>query len=147
MKKFLLFAFAFTFAVLNTFAQDEVTLHNGSVVKGKVTLNEPSFIKFIYEGENVEASIGKVAIDHIKYQSGRIEECTQKIQITDPKKDFEKIMVLREKDECTGLVRIQEFTEKSGGAWSIGTTAGKYEQKTLKKLQKKAAELGGCAIL
>ena len=56
-------------------------------------------------------------------------------------------LVLREKEECTGLVRLQEFTEKSGGAWSLGATAGKYEQKTIKKLQKKAASLGGCAIL
>ena len=67
--------------------------------------------------------------------------------INDPKKDYDKILVLREKEECVGLVRIQEFTEKSGGAWSLGTTAGKYEQKTIKKLQIKAASLGGCAIL
>ena len=32
-------------------------------------------------------------------------------------------------------------------AWSLGATSGKYMQKTLTKLQKKAAELGGCAIL
>ena len=134
-------------ACVSSFAQDEITLHNGTVAKGKVVENEPSFIKFVYAGEDVTSTLGKVAIEKIKYQSGRVEECSQKVIIDDPDKDFEKVMILREKDECTGLVRIQEFTEKSGGAWSLGVTAGKYEQKTIKKLQKKAASLGGCAIL
>ena len=130
-----------------SFAQDEVTLHNGTIIKGKVLENEPTHIKFMYEGEDVASTLGKVAIASIKYQSGRVEECSQKIVINDPKKDYEKIQVLREKDECVGLVRVQEFTEKSGGAWSLGATSGKYMQKTIKKLQKKAVELGGCAIL
>ena len=128
-------------------AQDEIFLHNGKVEKGKVVENEPEFIKFVYEGEDISTTFGKVAIEKIKYRSGRVEECSQKIVINDPSKDFDKILILRDKDECTGLVRIQEFTEKSGGVWSIGATAGKYEQKTLKKLQKRAASLGGCAIL
>ena len=147
MKKILLLAFVFTIAVFNSFAQDEVTLHNGTVAKGKVTVNEPSYIKFKYEGEDVESTIGKAAIAQIKYQSGRVEECSQKVVINNPDKEYDKVMVFREKDDCVGLVRIQEFTEKSGGMWSVGATAGKYEQKSLKKLQKKAAALGGCAIL
>ncbi len=147
MKKFVLFISAFILTFISSYAQDEITLHNGTFAKGKVVENQPSFIKFIYEGEDVPSTLGKVAIEKIKFQSGRVEECSQKIVINDPKKEYEKILVLREKDECTGLVRIQEFTEKSGGAWSLGSTGGKYEQKTIKKLQIKAASLGGCAIL
>ncbi len=135
------------FVFTSSFAQDVITLHNGTIAKGKVIENEPTFIKFIYEGEEVSSTLGKVAIATIKFQSGRIEECSQKVVINDPKKEFDKIQVLREKDECTGLVRIQEFTEKSGGAWSLGATSGKYMKKTITKLQKKAAEIGGCAIL
>lgn len=147
MKKIALLISVLVFTFVSAFAQDEIMLHNGIVAKGKVVKNEPSFIQFIYEGEDVPSTLGKVAIEKIKYQSGRVEECSQKIVINDPKKDYDKILVLREKEECVGLVRIQEFTEKSGGAWSLGTTAGKYEQKTIKKLQIKAASLGGCAIL
>ena len=41
----------FMFAFVFSFAQDEITLHNGTVAKGKVVKNEPSFIQFVYEGE------------------------------------------------------------------------------------------------
>ena len=147
MKKWFLIVSMFVFAFASSFAQDVITLHNGTIAKGKVVENEATFIKFVYDGEDVASTLGKVAIASIKYQSGRVEECSEKIVITDPKKDYEKIQILRDKDECIGLVRIQEFTEKSGGAWSLGATSGKYMQKTLVKMQKKAAELGGCAIL
>lgn len=147
MKRIALFVSFVTLIITASFAQDVVTMHNGTVAKGKVVENEPTFIKFMYEGETVASTLGKVAIEKIQFESGRVEECSQKIVINNPKKEYEKIQVLREKDECVGLVRIQEFTEKSGGAWSLGTTAGKYMQKTIKKLQQKAADLGGCAIL
>ena len=147
MKKIALFISVFVFTFVSSFAQDVITLHNGTIAKGKVVENEPTFIRFVYEGENVSSTLGKVAIENIKFQSGRVEECSQKIVITNPNKEYEKIQVLREKDECVGLTRVQEFTEKSGGMWSLGATAGKYMQKTIKKLQKKAASLGGCAIL
>lgn len=147
MKKIILFIIVFVFTFVSSFAQDEITFHNGTVAKGKVVENEPSFIKFIYEGEDFSYTLGKVAIDKIKYQSGRVEKCSEKIVIEDLKKDYEKVLVLREKDDCAGLIRVQEYTEKSGGFWSLGTTAGKYEQKTIKKLQQKAASLGGCVIL
>ena len=145
-RSFLLFTFLVC-ASFTSFAQDKLFLHNGMVSNGKVVENEPSYIKFIYEGEDITSTLGKAAIEKIQFKSGRIEQCSSKVIIKDPKKDFEKVMVLRDKDECTGLIRIQEFTEKSGGAWSLGSTAGKYEQKAIKKMQKKAAELGGCAFL
>lgn len=147
MKKLFLLLIVFVFAFGSSFAQDEIYLHNGTFAIGKVVKNEPAYIQFIYDGEDVPSTLSKVAIEKIKYHSGRVEECTQKIVINDPKKDFANVLVLRDKEECAGLVRIQEFTEKSGGAWSLGSTGGKYEQKTIKKLQMKAASLGGCAIL
>ena len=145
-KTFLFFAFL-ACSIVTSFAQDKVYLHNGSVATGKVVENEPSYIKLQYEGEEVASTLGKAAIEKIEFKSGRIESCSQKVVINDPKKEYGKIQVLREKEDCVGLVRIQAFTEKSGGMWSLGATSGKYMQKTIKKLQIKAAELGGCAIL
>lgn len=129
------------------FSSDEITLHRGEVIKGKVVANEPSFIKFIYEGESVSTTIGKSAIQSIKFESGRIEECTDKVVIDDPQKDYEKINVFRDKDDVIGLVRIKEITAKSGGEFAISDKEGRYIAKTIKKLQKQAAEMGGCAIL
>ena len=146
MKKLVMFIFAIAF-VFNAIAADEVTLHKGEVIKGKVVENEPSYIKFIYEGETVATSIGKIAIASIKYESGRIEECTDKVTINDPNTDYEKINVFRDKDDVVGLVRIKEITAKSGGEFAISDKEGRYIAKTIKKLQKQAAKMGGCAIL
>lgn len=146
MKKLfsLLCVFAFS---LFCYASDEITLHSGEVAKGKVVANESSFIKFVYEGEDVSTTIGKSAIESIKFESGRVEECTDKVVIDDPDKDYERINVFREKEDVIGLVRIKEITAKSGGQFAISDKEGRYIAKTIKKLQKEAAKMGGCAIL
>lgn len=130
-----------------TFASDEVTLHKGEVIKGKVLDNEPSFIKFVYDGETAPTTLGKSAIASIKFESGRVEECSEKIVIYDPNKDYEKVNVFRDKEDVVGLVRIKEITAKSGGEFAISDKEGRYIAKTIKKLQKQAAKMGGCAIL
>lgn len=147
MKKIILFGIMIMMSMLNCVASDEVTLHNGNVIKGKVVDNEPSYIKFIYEGEDVPASIGKVAIFSIKFNSGRIENCTEKVVINDPKVDYEKINVFREKEDVIGLYRMKEISAKSGGEFAISDKEGRYIAKTIKKLQIIAAKMGGCAIL
>lgn len=146
MKKFLLFAFLCCMSIF-VYATDEVRLHKGDTIKGEVVENEPSFIKFIYEGEKVPTTIGKFAIASIKFSSGRIEECTKKVYVNDPNVDFEKINVFRDKEDVFGLVRITEITAKSGGEFAISDKEGRYIAKTIKKLQKQAAKMGGCAIL
>lgn len=147
LKKLLLLGSLMMLPILGCTASDEVTLHNGSVVKGKVVDNEPSYIKFTYEGEDVPTSIGKVAISSIKFNSGRVEDCTEKVVITDPKTEYEKINVFREKEDVIGLYRIKEISAKSGGEFAISDKEGRYIAKTIKKLQKIAAQMGGCAIL
>ena len=137
--------------LLSTFivskAQDQITLHNGNIAKGEVLESNQSYIKFIYEGETTVTTIGKIAIANIKYRSGRIENCTDKIVITNPKKEYDKIYILREEEDSEGLVRIKEITSKSGGFWAWSDNEGKYLKKNLKKLQIAAAEMGGCAVL
>ena len=146
MKKILtLIAFCAVSLFVN--ATDEVTLHKGEVLKGEVTENEPSWIKFVYEGEKVPTTIGKSAIASIKFSSGRVEECSPRVVIDDPNVDYEKINVFRDKDDVIGLVRIKEITAKSGGEFAVSTKEGRYIAKTIKKLQKEAAKMGGCAIL
>lgn len=147
MKKFLILEILMLVSMLNCVASDEVTLHNGNVIKGKVVDNEPSYIKFTYEGEDVPTSIGKAAISFIKFNSGRVEDCTEKVIINDPKVDYEKIQVFRDKEDVIGLYRLKEINAKSGGEFAISDKEGRYIAKTIKKLQKIAAQMGGCAIL
>lgn len=146
MKKLLSFIIICSMSLF-AYATDEVTLHKGEVVKGEVVDNEPSYIKFVYEGEKAPTTIGKSAIASIKFASGRVEECTQKVIINDPETDYERVNVFRDKDDVIGLVRVKEITAKSGGEFAISTKEGRYIAKTIKKLQKQAAKMGGCAIL
>ena len=146
MKKLLLFL-SFLFINVSIFSQHIVKLHNGTEIKGQVVENEPTFIKFIYDGETLTNTLGKTAIAQIQFASGRIEECSQKVVINDPKLDYENIMVFRDKEDCVGLVRIKEISAKSGGEFAISDKEGRYIKKTIVKLQKEAAKLGGCAIL
>ena len=147
MKRITLFLLFLLFTVVSVKAQDQLTLHNGNIVKGQVLESNQSFIRFIYERETSVNIIGKIAIDNIKYGSGRIEKCSDKIVINNPKKEYEKILILREEEDSEGLVRIKEITSKSGGFWSWSDNEGKYAKKNIKKLQIAAAEMGGCAIL
>ncbi len=147
MKKitFILVLLLSTFIVSQ--AQDQITLHNGNIAKGQVLESNQSYIKFMYEGESTVTIIGKIAIANIKYRSGRLENCTEKIVINNPKKEYDKIFILREEEDSEGLVRVKELTSKSGGFWSWSDNEGRYLKKNLKKLQIAAAEMGGCAIL
>ena len=132
---------------LTAVSADEVVLHKGQTITGKIVANEVTYIKFVYMGENVPTTIGKSAIEYIKFESGRIEECSPKVNIVDPQKDYENINVFRDKEDVVGLVRIKEITAKSGGEFAISAKEGRYIAKTIKKLQKQAAIMGGCAIL
>lgn len=147
MKKLMILGVFLSGILLSAFASDEVTMHKGEVLKGKVIDNQPSFVRFVYDGETAPTSIGKSAIKCIKYESGRIEECSEKVVISNPQEDFEKINVFRDKEDVVGLKRIKEITAKSGGEFAISDKEGRYIAKTIKKLQKQAAKMGGCAIL
>jgi hypothetical protein len=74
MKNYLLWAIIMLAFCLNGFANDKVVLHKGDTIYGKVVENNNTYIRFIYEGEDVSLPIGKVAIKEIVYNSGRVEE-------------------------------------------------------------------------
>ena len=145
MKNLFLFIVMFL-GCLQSYASDTVILHRGDTICGRITENHISYIRFVYEGEEASVPIGKVAIEKIIYNSGRVEECSQKVTLTNPE-DFDKVVVFREKEDIAGLTRIKEILAKSGGVWSISEKEGRYIKKTIVKLQKEALNMGGCAIL
>ncbi|WP_417443027.1 hypothetical protein [Joostella sp.] len=79
IKRLISLLFLFTFFCSSVFAQDkndEVTMLNGDVKKGKVTSISTETIKFKYEGEDLEYEIAKKEISQIKFSSGRVEAFT-----------------------------------------------------------------------
>lgn len=130
----------------SVYAEDIVKLHRGEEIKGKVIEINDSYIRFIYEGEDVPVSISKIAIESILYNSGRVETCTPRVEFAEYG-DPSQVVILRDKEEVAGLTRLKEITAKSGGFWSISTKEGRYIEKNFRKLQQQAYQLGGCAVL
>ena len=124
---------------------DEITKHNGEVVKGKVIKLEEYTIIFKYDGEDAENTISKYAVEKIVYgKSGRVEEVTEKITI-DGEKDWEKVVILEDKAYIAGLKKGEEVRGKTGLInFQTGNTGDK---KAEKKLKIEAAKMGCPFIL
>lgn len=74
----------FCLFALNSFSQDEIILHNGSILKAKVTnlnASDGVTIAFIVEGETLTTELSKFAIKDIVFASGRKQTITEKIII------------------------------------------------------------------
>jgi len=117
---------------MNCVAQDVVLFHNGNIAKGKVTEVTDYYIKFCYEGEDLQNTIGRSALSEIRFASGRIQQMSPKIDVNSPK-DWEKVRVIYDKNEVLGLKSLGQVEKHSSGTWSFSITAGHFSEKTLKK--------------
>ena len=136
----------FLLVSLQCIAQDEVIFHNGIIAKGKVSEVTDLFIKFCYEGEDVQNVIGRAAISEVRFSSGRVQQMSQKIFV-ESEKDWEKVRIVNDKNEVLGLKSLGQVEKHSSGSWSFSTTAGHFSEKTMKKIRKEAAARGGCIVL
>ena len=144
MKKIL--GLLFLMFSMNCLAQDQVVYHNGTIAKGKVTEVTDFYIKFCYEGEDVQNTIGRSALSEIRFASGRVQEMSQKVIVKSPK-DWENVRVIYDKNEVLGLKSLGQIEKHSSGTWSFSITAGHFSEKTLKKIRQEAAKKGGCIVL
>ena len=144
MKK--LFSILLFIISMNSMAQDQVFFHNGNVAKGKVSEVNDQCIKFYYEGEDVLYTISRNAISEICFQSGRVQQMSQKIDVQSPD-DWEKVRLVYDKNEVFGLKSLGQIEKHSSGTWSFSITAGHFSEKTMKKIRKEAANRGGCIVL
>ena len=133
---------------MTSMAQDIVVMHNGQEAVGQVIEKCKNCIKFIYDKETTLNTIGFNAIKEIRYQSGRTEQITAKIDV-DPNepKTWDNIRVVYDKDEIMGLKSLGQVEKHSSGTWSFSITAGHFSEKTLKKIRKEAGLRGGCIVL
>ena len=141
-----LISFLLLLVSIHCIAQDEVFFHNGTIARGKVSEVTDLFIKFRYEGEDVQNIIGRAAISEVRFSSGRVQQMSQKI-IIESEKDWEKVRIVNDKNEVYGLKSLGQVEKHSSGTWSFSITAGHFSEKTMKKIRKDAAARGGCIVL
>lgn len=120
-------------SVAVTAQADKIYKHNGETVEGKVIRNEEYVIVFKYDGEDAENSMSKYAIEKIVYgKSGRTESVTEKI-VVNGEADWEKVVILEEKDYIAGLKKVGEVRGKTGLInFQTGNTGDKKAEKKLK---------------
>jgi hypothetical protein len=117
---------------------DVIYLHNGQEVKGKVYRVTEKTVVFSYENEDVEQAYGKWAVDKVVFgKSGRVQNVTARIEIHS-EDDWEKVIIIDNTDEVTGLQRRGEVKGKTR---QINYRTGEgSDRKALEKLKKDAAE-------
>src|SRR5262249_3695481 len=118
MQKKHLFAllFSVTFSLV-LFAQDKMVLHSGKSVDVKIIKLSEFTITYSYPNETAEETIGKYAVDKIKYASGREEKVSDKIAIAG-KDDWEKVLILEKAEQAVGLKSLGEVDGKTNGMMS-----------------------------
>ena len=123
---------------------DKIFKHNGEEINAKVLKVEEYTLVFKYDGEDVENTISKYAVEKVAYKSGRVEEMTSKI-VVNGEDDWEKVVILEDKSYIAGLKKGDEIRGKTGFvSFHTGNTADKKAQK---KLKMEAAKAGFPFIL
>ena len=144
IKPFLLFVAVI--ATLVTFGQsDKMYKHSGEKLDVKIIKVGEFTINYTYPNETAEQTIGKLAVAKLEYASGRKEEITEKIEITD-KTDWAKVMILEDISASVGLKKQGEIRGKTAGLVSY-RTSGNADKKAMERLKKEAAELGAPFVL
>jgi hypothetical protein len=127
------------------FAQDKIVKHTGDTLRVKVIRVTDAVINYRFEGEDAEQQIGKLAVKKIVYSSGRNEDVSEKIVVTG-KEDWEKVLIVTDKEMVVGLKKGEEIRGKTSGVAGFHT-AGSADKKAMKKLMEAAAEAGVPIVL
>ncbi len=150
MKKAILSILS-VFIICCSFAQDtnkssdKLYKHSGEVLDVKIIKVGEFTISYKYPGEDAEQVISKLAIAKIVYSSGRAEDISEKVVISN-KDDWEKVQIITDKAQVVGLKKGEEVRGKTSGLLSYNT-AGSADKKASKKLKEAAAEMGAPFIL
>jgi len=117
---------------------DKLYLHNGTVIDGTVYEVGDFIVTYSYVGEKTKQTISKYAVEKIIHSgSNREEKITDKI-LVNSRDDWEKVIILDDKTEITGLTRVDEVASSGGGKF-VG--ANSAQEKSLERIKKQAAEL------
>lgn len=131
-----------------TFAQqpnnDIIVKHTGENLNVKI-ISVDEKITFTYPNENVTQTIAKSCVQEIKFSSGRVQQCSEKV-VVNGEEDWEKVIITTNPDDVNGLVRKGEVRSSSSNSWNFKSKEG-VDKKATMKIKKEAAALKGHIIL
>jgi hypothetical protein len=142
MKNFIILGFMLL--VLNLSAQDILKLHNGSDIECKVSNMDGSVVTFVYKGEDLSQKISKIAINSIKFASGRNQIITEKIDLSG-EDAFQSVILTKNLDDVEGLTRIGEVKGKT--AFISYRSGANADKKSEERLKADCLKLGGVVVL
>ena len=148
MRKITLFLIASLLVCMSSSAQgnvDKLFKHSGETLNVKIIKVAEFTVVYKYPGEDAEQTISKNAVAKITYGSGRSEEISEKVVVSD-KNDWEKVQILTDKVQVVGLKKGEDVRGKTSGFLSYNT-AGSADKKATRKLKEAAAEMGAPFIL
>lgn len=139
------FIFTAAFAQQSNTSTDQLFKHSGEKLDVKIIAVGESTITYKYPGEEAQQTIGKLAVNKVVYSSGRTEEISEKVVVSD-KKDWENVQIITDKSMVLGLKKGEAVRGKTSGLLSYNT-AGSADKKASKRIREAAAEMGAPFIL
>ena len=144
MKKIILIltlVFGFNIATAQV---DVIKKQIGEILKGKIISVDDNVIVFTYEGQNVEYTIAKNAVEKITYgRTGQVVQTSNKINLNG-QADWQKVVIVESLNLTTGLevgVQLGTSADLANYQSSNGNSA------VNKRLKMQAATLGYPFIL
>ncbi|MGB3452225.1 MAG: hypothetical protein WBA59_00205 [Moheibacter sp.] len=137
MRHFLFSTLIMLFSISVSAQSDQIFLHNGQEISGKVLKVAEHTVTFTYDGEDAEQTLGKYAVQKVVYgKSGREQVVSDRIDISG-KDGWQNVIIIESLEEVAGLKRVGEIKGKTGFI-NYRTGAGS-DRKAQEKLQKEAA--------
>ncbi|MFZ4412000.1 MAG: hypothetical protein ACOYOV_02870 [Bacteroidales bacterium] len=145
MKKLILIYFVLLFSTVYAQTNNDIIVkHTGERLNVKI-ISVDEKITFTFPNENVTQVIGKNCVKQIIFNSGRIQECSEKIVIKG-EDDWEKVIISTDPEDIKGLVRKGEVRASASNTWNFKGKEG-IDKKATMKIKKEAASLKGHIIL
>ncbi|TDE15283.1 hypothetical protein [Dyadobacter psychrotolerans] len=141
--KNLLFAVAFLLTT-SAMSQDLITTHGGNNMQVKVLAVNENSISYTFPGETVTNTIGKAAVNKVKYASGREETISDKVDVSG-EEGWQHVIITNNPNEVIGLKRKGEVKGKAGGYWGMRTVKG-ADKKATERIKKDAIEMGAHVV-
>ena len=125
---------------------DVMYLHDGTAINCTVFRVDNFVIIYTYNGEQTQQVISKYAVEKIVHSnSGRVEKISDKVNVSGSK-DWDKVIILEDKSNITGLNKVGEIRGQSTN-WSGFNNLNHRDYKAVKKIKMEAAEMGCQFIL
>jgi hypothetical protein len=117
---------------------------NGEKLLITVTEITESSIKFTYPNESFSNTIAKSTVSKIHFKSGRVQEFSSALNVSNTKSclDWENVQISKIESEVQGLQKIDVIGAKAKGLSTL-SSIGKLQDRAFDKIKIETAMLGG----